>query len=259
MIPKYTIYDAYLYNYKQFIIIVSYTPCINISNLINDLVTTFNFKQINAIYDINNIDEYNYDDLNNKVEKYLEENRFNIDNSFKGYYGVGILIYGHSFPSNKLKFKVDLYIHISASLNMFLKYNDKHTKDLYNKYSLLLQTNKINKYYNIKNEIDMDFNDKIFNKIIDFISSRVYKKSKNLSNDKHETKSIDKKSFIQSTESESMSESLEYNDNIHSEQNVEGLNNHNKSYKKLNKLYKYLYNLDNINSKQAYKLYKYII
>lgn len=170
---KYNIYDAFLYKNKKFILAFSYTPGFNPSNIIEDMFKTFNLKVIKL--ECSNMSDCNYDKLNNDVKKILDENDFTLKTSYeRGYYGVGILIHGINFQQNKLKFKIDLQLHFSISKSMYLA--NQSNKENYDDFKKYLDTNKINKYYNIKSEPNNEFNDSVFRKIIDFIEFKIYKK-----------------------------------------------------------------------------------
>ena len=263
------IYDAYLYKYKKFILIISHTPGLSVDLLVDDISKAFNLKKIK----LNNL---NYDELNNKINKYLEENDFNINNNLKHHLGIGLVIYGNTFPTDKLKFKQDLQLHVSCSLKMFLKYDNTNTKEIYDNLSKELVNNKINKYYNIKQPIDIEFNNKVFDKIIDFIMFKVYdkenyklysKKLNNISNtitdsnlDSTELDKLNKLDNLDSTESDNLDsteldnldstelDNIDYSDSIESSYN----------YSKLSTLYNNLLNLNNISNKEINELLRYI-
>jgi hypothetical protein len=185
---KFNIYQAYLYKYKKFIFCLSYTPGLDISAIISDIQKTFNLLTIKL--DGSNMLKtdsiFDYDKLNNNIEKILEENNNLFKLNLPGEFGKGILLYGLNFPPNKIKTQIDLQLHISSSLSIFLKTNSDensipiYTVDDYNNFKELLKDNKINKYYNIKSSIGSEFNDSIFEKIIDFLEFKVYGKDYNL-------------------------------------------------------------------------------
>jgi hypothetical protein len=248
------IYDAYLYKYKKFIMIISYTSGINIDFLIDDISKTFNLKKIKLSEDNNN-----YDELNIKIEKYLEENQFNINNSLNHHYGIGLIVYGYTFPVDKLTFKSDLQLHISCPLKMFLNFDKKNTKEIYDNLTNTLVNNKINKYYNIKHPINIELNNKIFDKIIDFIMSKVYDKkdyllySKKSNPDKAEiiNNDIDTLEFNNSSDITDI-------DDINDEQSSDIDNYTNIYNSKLSTLYTNLLNLNNISNKEINELLRYI-
>jgi len=177
MSQKHNIYEAFLYKYKKFIIALSYTPGFDISYVINDINSTFNFKVIKLDGpDMLNSDSiFNYDKLNKDISDILNSDKEKLNKGELGFYGSGILIYGITFSEKSLKFKIDLQLHFSTSMNMFLKTNNS-TVEIYNKFRDLLTTNKINKYFNIKTNPTMELNDAVFEKIIDYLEFRVYGK-----------------------------------------------------------------------------------
>lgn len=171
---KYNIYEALLYKNKKFILAFSYTPGFNPSTIIDDMSKTFNLKIVKL--ECSNISNCNYDKLNNDIKKLLDENESTLKTSYeRGYYGMGILIHGLNFQSDKLKFKIDLQLHFAISKTMYLS-NSSNTKEDYDNFKKYLDTNKINKYYNIKAEPNEELNDSVFRKIIDYIEFKVYKK-----------------------------------------------------------------------------------
>ena len=184
---KYNVYEVYLYKYKKFILTLTYTPGFNIQNIVNDIVKTFNLFPIflGGSEMLNSDSVFDYLTLNNKVKQLLNESNFKIKTSMIGHYGQGILIYGLSFPTKKLDFQIDLHLHISTSINMFLKSNlstninkkIKYTIDDYNKLKDTLIDNKINKYFNIKADQLTNINDDIYDKIIDFLELNIYEKN----------------------------------------------------------------------------------
>jgi len=164
----YNVYEAFLYKNKQFIFALSFTPGLDIKKIINDISLPFNFVLIKL--EKNN--DINYTKLNKDVNIILEENELKINSNTPIHHIKGILIYGISFPPKLLQFKIDIHLHISLSKNIYLKYNND---DLYNHYLKLLDSNIIYKYFNIKDE-DININDLIFDKIIEFIEKNVYGK-----------------------------------------------------------------------------------
>jgi len=162
-IQKYNVYDIYLQKYKKFILVLSYTPGLDITNIIDDMIQTFKFKlfKIDSL-DLLNID---YSKINNDVQHYIN----NCDN-------CGILITGINFPSKSLNFRCDLHLHFNLSLTLFLK-TGVGTESEYYTLKKSLTENSINKYFNIKGEVSNDINDSVFDKIIDFIEFKVYGKN----------------------------------------------------------------------------------
>lgn len=184
MSSTYNIYDAFLYKYKKFILALTYTPGFNINYIIDDIIKTFNLKIIKLEGDsmLKSNSEFDYSKLNLDVNKLLTESDFKIKNNLPGFYGQGILIYGLSFPSKNIDFKIDLQMHFSNSATIFLKsFSDsngisKYTIEEYNMFNDILSTNKIHKYFNLKTSPTSELNDNVFDKIIDFLEFKIYKK-----------------------------------------------------------------------------------
>jgi hypothetical protein len=193
----YTIYDAYLYKYKKFILALTYTPGYNIQYIIDDIIETFHLHPIKLegsdMLSQNSV--FNYDKLNTEVNTMLEDDKHKLKHSPKGYYGTGILIYGLNFTPSKLNFQIDLQLHFSTPISMFLKSMAStdgkiiYTVDDYNKFKDLMSDNKIHKYFNIKSEPSNEINDSVYAKIVDFFEFKVYGKDY----DKFSTKSIKEK------------------------------------------------------------------
>ena len=181
---KFNIYDAFMYKYKKFILALSYTPGLDIQPIIDDMAKTFNFitVKLDGPKMLKSDSMFNYDKLNDEINKILEENQKTLDLNIPGIFGKGILIYGLTFPQNKIKTQIDLQLHYSASVSMFLKANTDeenfplYTVDDYNAFKQLLAENKINKYFNIKSVVGSELNDSTFEKIIDFLEWKVYGK-----------------------------------------------------------------------------------
>jgi hypothetical protein len=178
---NYNIYDAYLYKYKQLILIITHTPGLDISDLITDISQSFNMRTIKLegpnMIKKDNLDQYNYKKVNNDVANILKEKDDKLNSSFKGYYGQGILLYGLSFPKTKIDFRADLHLHLSITQKLFIKLNSDVEGSLYDSFKDILSQNIINKYYNLKTDMTDEINDTIFHKIIDFIEQKVYGKN----------------------------------------------------------------------------------
>jgi hypothetical protein len=178
---NYNIYDAYLYKYKKLILIITYTPGLDITDLITDISQSFNMRTIKLegpnIIKKDNLDQYNYKKVNNNVANILKENDDKLNSNFKGYYGQGILLYGLSFPKTKIEFRADLHLHLSITQKLFFKLNSNVEGSLYDSFKDIISQNMINKYYNLKTDMTNEINDTIFYKIIDFIELKVYGKN----------------------------------------------------------------------------------
>lgn len=178
---NYNIYDAYLYKYKKFILIITHTPGLDINDLIKDISQSFNMRTIKLegqkMIKKDNLDQFNYKKVNSDVANILKENNDKLNSIFKDYYGQGILLYGLSFPKSKIEFRADLHLHLSVTQKMFIKLNSDVDGSLYDSFKDILSQNIINKYYNLKTDITDEINDTIFYKIIDFIEQKVYGKN----------------------------------------------------------------------------------
>ena len=201
---RYNVYDAYLYKYKKIIIAISYTPGLSVDSLIDDIAKTFNLTIVNLEGPnmLKPDSVFNYDKLNADIDKILFNSQQKLNSSFLGYYGQGIIIHGLNFPTDKLKFHIDLQLHLSTSSSMFLKSNVDskgqmiYNIDDYNKFRDILANNKINKYYNIKSDLSSDFNDMIYEKIIDFLEFKVYGKDYELYASKNANKKLDNSKIL---------------------------------------------------------------
>jgi len=82
---------------------------------------------------------------------------------------TGILVYGLTFPTEKLKFKPFYHISISANRSIIIDENK------YNTYQENVKNNIVNKFKNMKDILyHEDTYSEIFNLIIDLIMKRVY-------------------------------------------------------------------------------------
>ena len=179
-INKYNIYEAFLYTFKKFILVLSYTPGFNIDFIIGDMLETFNLKliKLEGPTDLKEDSVFNYDKLNNDVLQFLEQNKD--VNSTTTTYGTGILITGLNFPPKLLKFQTDLHLHFSLSSNLYLKTIPNSKIEDYNTFKIILGNNIINKYFNIKSEKSIEINNSVFDKIIDYFEFKVYGKEYNI-------------------------------------------------------------------------------
>ena len=199
---KANIYDAYLYKYKKFILALSYTPGLDIQPIIDDMSKTFNFViiKLNGPTNLNvkTVLEFDYNKLNIDIEKILEENEKQLNSNIPGMLGKGILLYGLNFPEDKIKTSIDLQLHYSASISMFLKANvdenniPLYTIDDYNNFKDIMKENKINKYFNIKSVVGSELNDSTFEKLIDFFEYKVYGKDYNIYSTKAQNENASK-------------------------------------------------------------------
>jgi len=160
----FTIKDAYLKKHQKFILIITHINGLNIDSIINLLTIDLGLNVIKS-YD------YNYDQLNNKINKLIEEG-INKNKIAQTFFGSSIAIIGNTFPSHLINFKYDLHIHISISKTKYYSiYPDKSRTD-YDDENKLISNNKINKYFNIKDEFlnnDNNVNDNKLDEIFDYI------------------------------------------------------------------------------------------
>lgn len=163
----FTIKDAFLKKHQKFILIITHTNGLNIDSIINLLTIDLGLNVIKS-YD------YNYDQLNNKINLLIEEG-INKNKIAQSFYGSSIAIIGNTFPSNLINFKPDLHIHFSISKTKYYTIFPDKSKNDYDDDIKLISNNKVNKYFNIKDEfLDNNNNiidnklDELFDYIIDF-------------------------------------------------------------------------------------------
>jgi len=170
---KYNIFEAYLYRFKKFILVFSYTPGFDINFIIEDIQQTFNLRVIkldgNSYLRADSV--FNYDKLNTDVNNLLEKKEVSLTTIT---YGTAILIHGLAFPTNLLKFQIDIHLHFALSATLFLKTIEDATLQEYNNFKILLEDNIIHKYFNIKSDKSIDINNSVFDKIIDYLEFKVY-------------------------------------------------------------------------------------
>jgi hypothetical protein len=189
---KHNIYDAFLYRYKKFILAFTYTPGFNPNLIIDDIAKTFNLQiiKLDGPSMLKPDSVFDYAKLNDQVNKLITDSNAKLNTNIIGYYGQGILIHGLNFPTKMLNFQIDLQLHFSTSIGMFLKSNTDpdgkavYTIDDYNKFKDILDENKIHKYFNLKTDASTEVADAVFEKIIDFLEFKVYGKDY----DKYSTK-----------------------------------------------------------------------
>ncbi len=222
--------DAFLMKNKKFIILISYTPGIELNNFFDLFQKSLNLKLLflhnDNLYP-NNINFINFNDLTEKIYGELSniDKIKNIPNLSKN--GPAIAIFGLSFPPDKIKFNYDLHIHLSLSKKLFNKsITDNDIKNIdpeyYNKSIEFTKDNKINKYFNVKSYDDDDFNqllDNIFDYIIEYWEKSVYGKNY----DKLSSKTIQKSKIDESNDSLESERSEEITDTL--EDVTESLNN----------------------------------
>jgi len=220
-----TIKDAFLKKNNKFIIIITHINGLNTESIINLLINDLGLNVI-KFYD------NNYDILNNNINSIINKNQTNINlinnKNSSTYNDLSIAILSHSIPIDSIKFKPNLHIHLSISKTKYLNIFTDKTKTDYDNDLKLIINNKINKYFNIKDDL-LDSNnnildnklDDIFDYIIDYWHYNLYNE-KRLKNDNinSEIDSIKTDSINSESKSESInSESESINsDNIENEQ-----------------------------------------
>jgi len=141
------ILQKFLDIYKQFIIIISGFEKLHLSDYAQQLAVDLNFELIEFKYP-------DFDSLNKEV-----------NNTKKN----GVIIYGLTFPTDKLEFKPNYHISLSGNKTLI---DDDNKFTIYNEN---VKENFVNKFKNLKLQ---DYNDEtyddIYNMIIDHIMKKVY-------------------------------------------------------------------------------------
>jgi len=180
---KINVYDAFLYKNKKFIMVFSYLPNTvhHVQPFIDEMAKSFNLKIINMDQLLDK--PISYTKLESHVQQILSESNTKLQSMSPslnfGYYGQGILIHGSSFVNHKITFYVDLHLYFSLSLTIFLSLNPTKTIDDFNLLKKSFENIKINKYFNLKPDLNDDSDkilDEVFFKIVDFIEFKVYGK-----------------------------------------------------------------------------------
>jgi hypothetical protein len=187
--------EAFIKKFGQLIILILGLPCTNKSELAKKLSADLNIQLLKIndflikdkyieteventkfkLYE--NVENYDWDALNNKVGQ-LKTN--------------GIIIYGNFLDSDKINFNIDVIYFYSMNNNLCKKLlNEKKLfdeslddakKEIYfnnifiPSYNQLKQKFKINKFFNIKDDTNLDnIYDELFDSVINFIESKLYK------------------------------------------------------------------------------------
>jgi hypothetical protein len=141
------ILQKFLDIYKQFIIVVSGFEKLHLSDYAQQLAGDLNFELIEFKYP-------DFESLNKEV-----------NNTKKN----GVIIYGLTFPTDKLEFKPNYHISLSGNKTLI---DDDNKFTIYNEN---VKENFVNKFKNLKLQ---DYNDEtyddIYNMIIDHIMKKVY-------------------------------------------------------------------------------------
>lgn len=175
---------------KKCIILLSGFDILHLEEYAKLLAQNINFELIQFIYP-------EFDRLNDKID----------DSD-----STGIIIYGLTFPTEKLKFKPFYHISISANKSIIVD------EEKFNIYQENVKNNIVNKFKNMKDILyhDETYNE-IFNLIIDLIMKRVYGdryeeaqkayvKELSESSDSSESSNDSKSESTEETETESNSE-----------------------------------------------------
>ena len=157
------ILDIQLLNKKKYIVLFSGLEFSPIEKIVNDLSKDFNSIVLNYLH--LNLDD-SFDPLNARVNDLLKKN----ENSPQPFF-----IIAKTFPSDKLKFFPDLHIHISLHKFAILNLDPAKRPNLPDLYLKSIQTNRVNRYINLKKEYELnDIIDEAFNLIIDDIEKKIY-------------------------------------------------------------------------------------
>jgi hypothetical protein len=155
--------DFLLSTKKKYIILFSGLNFSPIENIVTEIAKDFNAIILNYLH--LNLDD-NLDVLNIRVNDLLQKQKNPIQ---------PIFIMSKSFQTDKLKIFPDYHINISLSKTDILTLDPAKRTELPELYTKSLQTNRINKYINIKKDYNLnEILDNIFNLIIDDIEKKVY-------------------------------------------------------------------------------------
>jgi hypothetical protein len=141
------ILEKFIDIFKQCIIILSGFEKLHLSEYATNLAKDFNFELIEFKYP-------DFESLNKAIKNSKLKN---------------IIIYGLTFPTDKLEFKANYHLSLSGNKTLI---DDESQFNLYNQY---VKENFINKFKNIKAaEFNDEISDDIFNTCIQFIMKKVY-------------------------------------------------------------------------------------
>jgi hypothetical protein len=161
------ILEKFIEIFKNCIIILSGYEKLHLSEYATNLSNDFGFELIEFKYP-------DFESLNKAVKNSTKQS--------------GIIIYGLTFPSDKLEFKANYHISLSANKTLI---DDESQFSIYNQY---VKENFINKFKNLKSiDYSNDIYDDIYEMCIDFIKKKVY-------GDKYEEA---QKKYLEDSESES--------------------------------------------------------
>jgi hypothetical protein len=155
--------DFLLSTKKKYIILFSGLNFSPVEKIVTEIAKDFNAIILNYLH--LTLDD-NLDVLNTRVNELLKKQEI---------LKQPIFIICKSFQTDKLKIFYDYHINISLSKNDILELDPAKRSDLPELYIKSLQTNRINKYINIKKDFNLDYVlNNIFNLIIDDIEKKVY-------------------------------------------------------------------------------------
>jgi len=142
------ILEKFIEIFKNCIIILSGYEKLHLSEYAKKLSNDFGFELIEFKYP-------DFESLNTAVKNSNKQS--------------GIIIYGLTFPSDKLEFKANYHISLSANKTLI---DDESQFSIYNQY---VKENYINKFKNLKLvEFSDDIYEDIYEMCIDFIKKKVY-------------------------------------------------------------------------------------
>jgi len=185
------IVEAYIKFKKQLIILISGLPGSGTLNLAKNIEKDFKLKLIDQNdyyildYNVNVTLQNGITLINWYNDDSIEWNKLNID--INKYKSNGLVIFGISFPKNKIDADIDYHIHLNISKKMYMDkrklFYEKNNQDydivseklkvnqlIYPYYFESLKNNKIDKFVDINELNDYQIYDNIFDILIDFIN-----------------------------------------------------------------------------------------
>jgi hypothetical protein len=166
--------------YKQCIIILSGFEKLHLREYAIQLAKDFNFELI----------EFKYPDFES-LNKLIKDSK-----------SKNIIIYGLTFPANKLEFKANYHLSLSGNKTLI---DDESQYSLFTQY---VKENFINKFKNIKvSEFNDEISEDIFNTCIQYIMKKVYGDNYDKAQEKYKKDSESSSSSSSSSKSSSDSSS----------------------------------------------------
>ena len=176
------ILDILLFNKKKYIVLFSGLEFSPVEKIVTDLSKDFNAIILNYLH--LNLDD-SLDPLNTRVNDLLNKNEKMVQ---------PIFIIAKTFPSDKLKIYPDIHFNISLHKFAILNLDPAKRADLPDLYAKSIQTNRVNRYINLKKDYELnEVINEVFHLIIDDIEKKVY-------GDKYNT--LSHKFFSQSKEND---------------------------------------------------------